>query len=254
MGVQFRDLAVAYDRVLVDAFYDQVLAPAFGIIPDEIEDVDTLHYQLATGNHEADHEYLLHCVLLFDEASSGNDPADVLGGFCCEYYPKSNCGLITYISTHPARDTRGRGLGRHMVNEVFRLLDADAIQHQHETITAIFLESNTDAVKDDIMVPARRRALLGTLGARFLAFSYVQPRLSPEKAPCRTLHLGVFERFLEPTGNGGVGMPAATVAAYLAEFYAVLMGSDALTNDADCRRQLSELQGMTHVPVDPSLS
>ncbi|OQR82744.1 hypothetical protein ACHHYP_15534 [Achlya hypogyna] len=253
MGIHFRDLAAAYDRVLVDAFYDQVLKPAFGIIPDEIEDVETLHYQLETGNDEDDPEYLLHCVLAFRDEATTNDPANILGGFCCEYYPTSNCGLITYISTHPARDTRGLGLGRRMVDRVIEILSADAVAYGKGAIAAIFLESNTDAVQEDIMVPARRRAILGALGARFFDFPYVQPRLSPEKAACRTLHLGAFDCFLKPLGDGRVGLPAAVIHAYLTEFYTVLMGTEALTTDPDCVRQLAQLRQASYVVVDPAL-
>ncbi|OQS02250.1 hypothetical protein THRCLA_21467 [Thraustotheca clavata] len=242
----YRDLAEDYDKELLYAFYNQILMPSFGTIPDEIEDVETLEYQLENGNFNTERDYVLHCVLALDDVKH-----ELLGGFCCEYYPQSNCSLITYVSTHPER--RPRGLGRLMMDQIKKISKMEAISHGYDDIAAIFLESNTNAVKHDIMNPEYRRKVLGKLGARYLDFSYVQPRLAPTKKACGTLYLGVLEQSIVSLPNGAQGIPSSIVLAFLTEFYTVLMGTQALESDPDCLRQVEQLKKADFVFVESSL-
>ncbi|KAF0691611.1 Aste57867_17205 [Aphanomyces stellatus] len=243
-GFSIVALHEAYDATLLDRFYNEILFPCFGIIPDEIEDLPDLHYQLKHGNSDVSGRYLLHMLLVVRE-----DDQSILAGVCFEYYPASNCGLITYIATHPSINTRGLGLGRLLAAQAVDRLHTRAAEHGHKACQGIFFESNTDAVHDDVMVPATRRAMLRQWGVCYLDMVYVQPRLADHKAPCRTLCLGVWSNAIVTTPSGDKAILAAVVLAHLIEFYTVLMGADAVTTDADAIRQIAFLEARDYVYV-----
>jgi N-acetylglutamate synthase-like GNAT family acetyltransferase len=63
---------------------------------------------------------MFNVVLLFDEHDVQCER--ILGGGAFEYYPQSNCGLLTYFAVNPK--IKGKGLGRVLVAEVLHNLTA----------------------------------------------------------------------------------------------------------------------------------
>ena len=112
--------------------------------------------------------YAFHARLLLD----GDD---IVGGVTYELYPKSQCGLVTYMVVAP--HARGRGLGKQLFLGAAReLYDAGA--------RAVFGEVHADHPE--------RLARFERWGARALDFEYVQPALGPGLAADHGLRLIVL--------------------------------------------------------------
>ncbi|KAJ3069075.1 hypothetical protein HDU98_007846 [Podochytrium sp. JEL0797] len=211
------DLCDHYNKDLLDRFYGNLMVPAFGMFPDELEDVATLHDNLSHTNGSPDAEYILHVILALDGER-------ILGGVCCEYYKSS------FLD---------RGIGKALVDHAMAAMSREAVAHG-VSIAAVFLETNSDAVDSslDSMLPSKRRLVLQGLGFRFLDFEYVQPRLSESTKPCETLHLCVHESFVSVEGHT---ISANTLASFVRNFYTVLQGSESVISDAFALKQLNWL-------------
>ncbi|KAJ3235195.1 hypothetical protein HDU81_000714 [Chytriomyces hyalinus] len=240
----------AYDRSKLDSFYNQILVPAFARFPEELDDIVVFHEQLSTINSNLSREYTLF-VILAESADDGS----ILAAICTEYYIRSNSGLITYIATNPQFNTKGMGLGKVLLDAAVQAIKLEAHDQGHiNGPAAIYCETNTDSVDAavDVMVPARRRAVLHGLGFRFLEFEYVQPALGEGQEPCRTLCLGVLEQFLEKGGCDGSGvLVSGRLRMFLEDFFGVLMGTEGFLMDADAVRQIEWLREHSFVKVLP---
>ena len=87
---------------------------------------------------------------------------DIIAGITYEAYPKSRCGLVTYMVVSP--HARGRGLGRQLFEYAANDLYARAAR-------AVFGEVNRNAPE--------RIVRFERWGARVLDYAYVQPALGP---------------------------------------------------------------------------
>ncbi|KAI8611340.1 hypothetical protein BC830DRAFT_1171967 [Chytriomyces sp. MP71] len=239
-----------YDVSMTDRFYSEILVPCFGKLPEELEDLTVMHQQLSTTNKDPSAEYILYVIVV-----KSTETADLLAGVCCEYYLRSNRGLVSYIATDPWFDTRGKGFGKILVDQAVAALQAEAYKRDHaDGCNGIFCETNTDAVSADrdVMLPARRRAILQEFGFRCCKFDYVQPALGPGMEPCRTLYLGVLDAFLLASTNG-IGRERVVeswrLATFLRDFFTVLMGSEGIEQDEDAVRQLRWLEAHAFIEV-----
>lgn len=196
------------DHQLLELFYKDLLLPAFGMFRDELEPLSV--FQTALQNQTAS-EYKLHVSVVLN-----ND--QIIAGCSYELYPKSCCGLITYISVK--KEFQGKGYGRLLVNHVLSIMSGYGVK-------ALFLETNKDNVSAevDVMTPVVRRNVLRRLGFQVVDVDYVQPALSSDRSKCRDLFLGVHENFLE---NGMLS--SSCLVEWLTEFYEVLMGDGARTD------------------------
>ncbi|KAI3656646.1 hypothetical protein MP638_007420, partial [Amoeboaphelidium occidentale] len=88
------------DHHLLELFYKDLLEPAFGMFRDELEPLNVFQAAL---QHETASEYKLHVSVVMNDDQ-------LLAGCSYELYPKSNCGLITYISVK--KEFQGKGYGR----------------------------------------------------------------------------------------------------------------------------------------------
>jgi hypothetical protein len=127
----------------------------------------------------------------------------ILGGITYEHYPRSNCGLVTYMVVAPT--ARNQGLGRTLLELAAReLYDAGAV--------LVLGEVHRDHPE--------RLARFVRWGARTLDVPYVQPSLGPGLERDNGLALIV----LPP-------VPAVVdeqvVDAFIAELYEVTEGSRA---------------------------
>ncbi|KAJ3265678.1 hypothetical protein HDU77_004208 [Chytriomyces hyalinus] len=241
----------AYLGSKLDGFFNEILVPAFARFPEELDDIAVFHQQLSVINSTPSREYTLFVIL----AESSHD-GSLLAAVSAEYYIKSNSGLITYIATNPQFNTKGLGLGKLLLDAAVQAITLEAHAHHHVNgASAIYCETNTDSVDAavDVMVPARRRAVLHGLGFRFLEFEYVQPALGEGQEPCRTLCLGVLEQFLEKERcSEDKVLMSQTLRLFLEDFFEVLMGREGIAINADVVRQIEWLKEHQFVCVLPS--
>ncbi|RUS22399.1 hypothetical protein BC937DRAFT_89447 [Endogone sp. FLAS-F59071] len=232
------DLRDNYSRALLAKFYDELMVPNFGQFESELEPVAVWIKQFEDKEEES--LYTLHVILILDQDPfklDDHSKANIFGGVCCEYYPKSNCGLMTYIAVSSA--AKSSGLSKVLVSHVLTSLNAESTSCDHAGCSAIYLETNNDHVdaSKDVMLPATRRKVLHKLGFRILKFEYVQPRLSDNQDKCRDLYFAVHESFLEEreSENGAKinALKSNHLLGFIKEFYVVLQGEKALTEDED---------------------
>ena len=194
------------DENLLTRFYDELLVPNFGMHADELEPLYI--FKKVQSN------YKLFVTLLLEDQ-------DIIGGCVFEFYPKSKCGLLTYIAIKPQH--RNKGLSRILVDEALNQLG---------NINAIFLETNADTVSIDVMKPSTRRMILYKLGFRPIHIDYVQPPLSNTTNKCHHL---ILARHCKGHQDN------VTVIDWLTEYYQVLMG-DAAETDPDLLKMIHLLK------------
>ncbi|HET9621848.1 MAG TPA: GNAT family N-acetyltransferase [Kofleriaceae bacterium] len=136
------------------------------------------------------------------------DPArrELLGGIAYERYPRSGCGLITYMVIAPA--ARRRGLGRRLQDEAARALFATGAP-------AVFGEVNDPrrrgaGVDEPAVDMWRRLERNQAWGARVVDTPYVQPALAPGLARDHGLCLIAL--------SGGQPLPAHMAGAIVRDF------------------------------------
>lgn len=134
------------------------------------------------------------------------DQDAIAGAVAYERYPRSGCGLVTYMVVAPT--ARRQGLGRQLLREATQaLLDAGAPLVLGEV-------SDPTMHGEDASV---RLARFQRWGARVLGVRYIQPALSPELGRDRGLVLIALagEAPLPDAISGGV------VRAFVNELYDV---------------------------------
>ena len=179
----------------VDAFHR-------GIYWDEFADQ---HEPLASW-----HAALRRGLLRIDLALDGDS---ILGGICYERYPRSGCGLLTYIVVAPA--ARGQGLGKTLQTRAVETLYAEGAPLVLGELNDPRVTTLEPAAEAWERVRRNQR-----WGARVADVRYVQPALGDGLARDRQLLLIVLAgtRPLPPTVNG------ATLRAFMNEFYEVTEG------------------------------
>src|SRR4051812_36946815 len=215
--VTFVDLHERRDDALLREVYDGLYRTSFPRI-EERESLDGL----AAG----------HVIV------ARGDDGSVEGFAAAEYYPRSRCGLLSYLAVDAVE--RGRGLSRALFEHAAKALHGDAAA-DGETLAAIFGEIHDPAriaPEDDVIAPWDRQRIMHRLGARRVPIAYVQPGLALGAARARGLMLVAF---------GADTLPAQTVRAFLAELYEVLGAGE---DDADLDRAFVGLD-TDEVELDP---
>lgn len=125
----------------------------------------------------------------------------VVGGAICDYIHKTNCGVIEFMAIH--EDCRRKGYGAALYNHVLTKLRSNARGTRQDSLAFVLAEVNNPMynhlTRDDSEVG--RIHFWNKLGFRILDFPYIQPSLSPEKEPVRSLVLTCRtydERLQEP--------------------------------------------------------
>jgi len=246
MEFEFVDLRQNYNKELLVRFYDTMMVPNFGQFEDELEDVEIWIELLESPKSED--QFNLHILLALQK--DGAEKKTILGGCACEYYPQSNCGLLTYIAVDPAH--RSKGISGHIVQQVLSTLNGDAVKGGKPGLSALFLETN-DATKvsaeKDVMDPLVRHKVLNRLGFSILGFQYVQPALSEEQQKCVDLLLAVHKNFLKEEEKGDKKqkyLESSIILAFMREFFVVLMGEAVLDTDVDYLALKKELTDNPH--------
>jgi GNAT superfamily N-acetyltransferase len=149
-------------------------------------------------------------LLRIDLAVDGDHLA---GGICYERYPRSGCGLLTYLVVAPA--SRGHGLGKQLQTTAVEALyaaGAPLVLGELNDPRVTTLEP-ADVAWDRVRRNQR-------WGARIAEVRYIQPALGEGLARDRQLLLIVLagKAPLPPTIDG------ATLRAFIAELYEVTEG------------------------------
>ena len=164
--------------------------------------------------------------LLIVPTTSGIDAA---AGLAFEYFPRSSCGLLTYLVVE--REWRRTGLARELVTRAATILKKDALD-SGRTLEALFAETENPALvspDQSAIPPSERLRAFDRLGARWVDIPYVQPALTSGGTPCRHLLLVAFPL---PGSLVGPNPTAATILAFVEELYRALEVEDPL-NDTD---------------------
>jgi hypothetical protein len=214
--------------------------------PEEREDQETHRDALwKAGPCEGP---VLHVIV----ARPPGKPRTILGFVAAEYYPRSSCGLISYLAVE--RDARRHGLGRALVDRALLALRTDSrtpgpvdamkwLEDGEEAsgLRAVFGEIHDPARGDDpgdSMRTLDRIRFMHELGARRLPIPYVQPALTRTGRKARRLMLVAF-----PLDGGPVEtVEPGLVRAFLDELYRSL-GVEDPPGDVDFVRSLVGLRG-----------
>ena len=169
------------------------------------------------------------------------DDADAVAGFVCtEYYPRSRCGLLSYMAVDPG--LRRGGIARTLFRDAIATLNADAAASGAE-LAAVFGEIH-DPVKIDAtgdpIAPSARVRIMDRLGARRVPIPYVQPELGEGRGRGRALMLVAFPTHAERIES----LKSAVVRAFVQELYEAL-GVDRTEEDVDFARSLVGLRDET---------
>jgi GNAT superfamily N-acetyltransferase len=156
-------------------------------------------------------------VRIAGRALRDRERREIVGGVVFERYPRSGCGLLTYMVVAPA--ARRQGLGRRLQHETAAELFAAGAR-------AVFTElSDPRHIGDRTDEPAhdrwRRIVRNQAWGARVLDIRYVQPALAPGLVRGHGLCLAAL--------SGGRALPASLpgpiVRDFLDELFSIAEGA-----------------------------
>lgn len=150
------------------------------------------------------------------------------GGAIIEYYPKSQCCLITYIFVN--KSDRKSGIAKKIlkedkINGIPGFIDH--LRDKGNKVKAVFFETNNPFLTEeskDSMMPYERLNALYKLDSKRIDFNYIQPSLDSSKNPVKNLYLCLFPKL----GCDEYIIEIKLVLCFLTEFYYSL---DALQND-----------------------
>ena len=135
-------------------------------LPDHVEDTSRWEEYLCEEEGAEDQELRMNVILLF--AADDAEHKDILGGIVLEYYPASNCGLLSYIAVSPMHKGSHDVLSQQHGDSLDRVDVRDSYTHG-ETCLA-----------PNITLPSSRRAdiLTITQQARGLARCFPRSHLT----------------------------------------------------------------------------
>lgn len=198
--------------------------------PDPTEREDPAIWPAALRRPESEPGPQLHLLVARSEEAP---PSRLAGGLVFEYFPRSRCGLLTYLCVEPAE--RRRGVGRMLVRRAVQILASKG--EASGSLPAIFAEvEDPDQAPSVSAIPPRERLLFfGKLGARRLNIPYVQPQLQGGSGRARHLLLLAIPI---PADCAPYAVPAV-VGDFLTEYYESLgVGPD----DIDLQEMLAALR------------
>lgn len=229
--LQFRYLSAAYSEDLLKNFYYRIFVPAFPLF-DEREDFELWSSLLREKSSPPLSEIVLSGYRLGEA-----DPV-IVGGQGVEYYPESQCGLLTYLVIAP--EFRGRGMAKPLVKAGLEAIECLAGGNK---VRAYFSETNDPSNPqsfNDPQNPRERVAMLDKLGFYLVDFPYVQPRLKGRGDRYYGLKLmahlktwGYDHNWTQAPAR--LELESSILANYLQEFYRVTEGEFDST-DRDMKR------------------
>lgn len=188
----------AQHEPLLERFYRELYLSEFA--GAQAEPIDVWKWALWDG--EAPYRMSLRLAI---------DGGNIVGGIAFELYPRSNCGLVTYVVV--AASTRGGGLGKELRTGAARTLYADGAR-------AVFGEVNDPRAPHSYETPEtswKRLQRYQRWGSRVLDMRYMQPALGPGLDRDRGLVLVRHAGDAPPLTE----MPGSVVRDFITEFYEI---------------------------------
>ena len=181
---------------LVDEFFKLYVHPSNFPDPDELEEPLFIRDRIANGSDLPHTHLMLYRVILPDGERI------FVGGCIVEFYPDSACGLITYLFVDQAWRGIGIGSRNEKVGESL-ISDENGLKglvklfetRYGKKVNAVFFESNNPAetlAENDSIPPIKRLRFFDRMGARRVAFNYIQPPLGDDKGIVTNLFLLTF--------------------------------------------------------------
>lgn len=233
---RFTDLSPgAHDAQLLRRFYETLYIDEFPD-PNERESLaNMLEYLEHRGAHGND--YIVTIVFERDR---------LVGGSICDYFMRSNCGAIEFLTVQPGE--RGRGLGTALARHVQRRM-AVAAEARRRSLAFVMAEINDPFEPSEIrdnLDPVGRLRFWHRLGYRRMAFRYVQPALSAEQSPVGNLLLAAL-----PVDEPQVtSIGSERVVAFLRDYLVYAMRLDDPQTSPEFRKMRSSLAGRSTIPLD----
>ena len=193
------------------AFYEGLYVAEFPD-PDEREALANMVRYLET---DGAHGNAYVVTLVYDGES-------VVAGAVADYFVRSSCGAIEFLTVAP--HARGHGLGAHLTRHVERRM-ADAAAERARALALVMAEMNDPLVRTNVpdsFDPFERLRFWQRLGYRRTGFPYVQPALSPAQSPVTSLLLAA--KPVDPAPAQTV--PATLVIAFLRDYLTYAMRFD----------------------------
>lgn len=197
---------------LLDAFYADVYLPAFR---HQREPLEVWKRQLG-GERTGP----ILCISVIGNDLHDRERRRIDGGMVAELYPRSGCGLLTYLVVAPG--ARRRGVGRALLDRSRELLAERAAARGIE-LGLVFGEITDPRGKagDDAEAAWKRLQQFQHWGAHVVDIAYVQPDLGAGLGRDRDLVLLAF--------FDGDGAPPATIdgsrlVAFLRDLYEATEG------------------------------
>jgi hypothetical protein len=183
---------------------------------DEQEDASKWEERLTHGFERGS---MLRIAVRVQPTEHRHDEPVILGFVCSELYPKSKCGLISYVGTDP--DRRKAGTGRKLIEHAIAQLEHDTDTLLGGGLAAIFAEvhrPDTDE-PDGFMDQRERWSFFGRLDARKVPIDYVQPPLTAEDGTQMPLVTELALLSIPPPRVLSDTLPSQTVATFLEEYF-----------------------------------
>eukprot|EP01100_Stratorugosa_tubuloviscum_P006496 TRINITY_DN2801_c0_g3_i2.p1 TRINITY_DN2801_c0_g3~~TRINITY_DN2801_c0_g3_i2.p1 ORF type:complete len:305 (-),score=141.69 TRINITY_DN2801_c0_g3_i2:90-938(-) len=186
--IQLRDLEPSELKWnLLNRFYNELMIPNFPD-GDELDPID-VWIEMFSPNNSLYRTTILQITLAFEKNDENLEL--ILGGAVNEYYPRSQCGLISYIVVN--QKIRGSNIGTILADQSFIVLNSFAqFFHSIPKCRVIFAETNSpDLVspEQDVMAPRIRCKVLHKMGFSLVNFNYIQPPLSENQSAAYNLLL-----------------------------------------------------------------
>jgi len=236
------------DLPLLKTFYHDLILATFGDDMDLMDSFETWVESLM----EPSEGYVFHADLVLDANKR------IVGGLMYEFYPRSLCGLLSYVVV--IEEYRGKGIANFLIQEGKKFLNEDAktlTKNPNAEIRGIFLETHFPPLShiphdpsifptphhdhESLDVWAKRMVLFNRLGFSLLEIPYLQPPLGLDKDPSFDLIL------LASLPSDCTEFSSSIVSEWLVEFNE-LVGNEGKFSE-HYQRLIAMTQKLPHVGV-----
>ncbi|EGG17766.1 hypothetical protein DFA_08765 [Cavenderia fasciculata] len=210
------------------------------------------------GGHLHRNNFHLLVALRYPEDDINQQPL-ICGGLVFEYHGAVNCGLLTYVLVGGGPKQRAERMGRALIQRAVDILEQDAVENGHLAgCNAIFLETAQDQHKSDIIFEenadsiveiSHKHQFLEKMGWQRVDFSYIQPSLTYDKKPGRSLSLAILstDRIRKPY------LPNSLLLSFSQNFWKSESTRTGywIDDDNDYKKMIDSLQRRKRIPLVP---
>ena len=222
-------------ELYLQRFYDECMLTNF---PDK-DELDPIEVWVEMFTPEYD-TTVMHIIVVLTEDDR------FAAGVVAEYYPKSQCGLLSYLLVQP--EFRGPALG--LVGKITpassHIVDLSAQLRGVPHLKHYFCETNNPLGVleiNDNMPPRRRVVLFHRLGFSLVNFPYVQYPLADDQSSVDFLLLMVYQR--DPSAPQTV-VESKTMRLWLDEF---ALSTGVADGGDDFKKSLQWLDENPFIPI-----